>query len=194
MIQIDPTQIAGRVRLWSKHNGLWQPLSVFRPNQIQYDWATIASKLLADGDTAYQVTGMYLEYENVASAGDPVSIPSFDRGEGVDYYNGLSNSSDRDYLRVPVIATKIDSTDQTKFPQGNQMTFFAQSEGTQGVHGKPFDAANNSTLFGGVLVAKPDPKDASQDLVFARFYFPQSEQQVKLASSQLGVEWSIELQ
>jgi hypothetical protein len=143
----------------------------------------------------YGIGGMYMEFENTASPGDQVSPPAFtrDAGEGVEYYNGLSMSSDRDYLRVPLIASTLGISNETNFPKGNQPSFFAQTVGVAGVHGKPFSDANNSTVFGGALVAFVDEEDHTRDIVLSRFYLEVDKQQPKLSTSQIGFEWRLTL-
>lgn len=173
----------------------WLPVSMFRPNKIMYEWGAIVGRQLTQGTLEYKIGGMYIEFENVADPNDPVVAPSFGREEadGVEYYNGLSGSPNRDYLRVPLIAATMNTSDATKFPKGNVPTFFAQTSGVVGVHGKPFSDVNNSKVFGAALVATIDEDDHTQDLVFSRFYMPSNEQQVKLSTSQIGIEWEVKL-
>lgn len=162
-------------------------------NDIMYDWASIVSRQLADGGTAYRIGGMYIEYKNVASPSDTVTPPAFDRSGGISYYNGLSGSPDIDYLRVPLIAAVRSSSDDELFPDGNRVTFFAQTQGVVGVHGKAFSDVANSKIYGAALVAIPDPADRTKDLVLSRLYVATNKQQVKLATSQVGSEWEITL-
>lgn len=141
----------------------------------------------------YGIGGMFFEFENVADSDDAVSSPTVNRdpAEGVEYYNGLADSADRDYLRVPLIAGLLNSSDEVNFPNGNTPTFFAQTTGVAGVHGKPFSDASNSKVFGGALVAFVDNDDPTRDLVLSRFYFDPAAQQVKLSTSQIGLEWQV---
>lgn len=171
----------------------WRPLTPFVPNLVLYEWGAIFARLLTGGQPQYRISHVYFEYENVGDPDDAVSPPAFGRepSAGVDYYNALSGSADRDYLRVPLIAATVGVSDADNFPKGNVATFFAQTSGVQGVHGKPFSDANNSKVFGGALVAAVDEDDSTQDLVMSRFYLPTAEQQVKLASSQIGFEWEL---
>ena len=111
-----------------------------------YEYATITSNLLAGTGLNYRIGGMYLEFENVASPGDTVTVPTFDRTRNVSYYNNLSGSSDRDYLRVDLSSATISSTDTTNFPQGNSVLFSARSAGLTGVHGKTFSDTANSVI------------------------------------------------
>jgi hypothetical protein len=192
--KIKPGDGSGRARLSVVHprHGVMHTMP-FKDNLILFDWAAIVGNLLTTGNPNYKIGGMFLEFENVASEGDPVSIPSFDRSGGIAYYDSLSLSATRDYLRVPLISGTLESIDEVNFPDGNLMTFFAQSQGTVGVHGKEFSDTAISKVFGGALVAMPDINDSTQDKVFSRFYVETSDQQVKLATSQIGLTWEIEL-
>lgn len=162
------------------------------PNTILYDAATIYAHLLAEGALLWRIATMYLEFANVPSPGDTVTPPVFTRGpdEGLAYYQSLVGSPDTDYLRVPVITGLIDSTDEDLFPGGNRVTFFAQSAGTEGTHGKEFSDNANSLVYGGGLVASPVPGNPDEDVVLARFYYDPADQIPKLASGQVGIEWS----
>lgn len=171
----------------------WEPLTDYTPNDLLFEWGTILASLLLRKGLTFGIGGMYVEYENVASPGDAVAAPAFTRGadEGVEYYDGLAGSADRDYLRVPLVAGSLDSSDPVSFPKGNRASFFAQTSGVSGVHGKPFSDAVNSTCFGGALVAFVDEADPTRDLVLSRFYLDPAQQQVKLATSQVGYEWRV---
>ena len=185
----------GFVRLYSVEPNKVMPITSWQPNTVLYEWAAIAAQLLTTGEKQYRISGMYIEYENVASPGDTVTMPSYGRepAAGIDYYNGLAGSPVRDYLRVPLVSAQVLSTDEVDYPKGNQPAFFAQTSGVVGVHGLPFSEANNSKVFGAALVAIVDEADATRDLVFSRFYLSTSLQQLKLASSQIGLEWKIQL-
>lgn len=173
----------------------WCPLTPWRHNLVLYEWGAIAGHLLAAGSSAHKISAMYIEYENVADPDDAAVAPEFGRepAAGVAYYNGLAASGTRDYLRVPLIAATLSSSDPARYPQGNLPTFFTQTSGVVGVHGKPFSDAVNSRIFGAALVAAVDWADATQDLVFSRTYFAPEDQQVKLANRQFGLTWEIAL-
>jgi hypothetical protein len=53
--------------------------------------------------------------------------------------------------------------------------------------------ADNSTVFGGALVAFVDEDDHTRDLVLSRFYVSPRAQQPKLSTSQVGFEWRVKL-
>lgn len=168
--------------------------SPYRHNDIMADWASIVSNFLVTGDSQFRISGMYLEFENTASPGDAVSIPTFQTTDGISYYNDLSSSPSRDYLRVFLSGANVSTSDVAQWPSGNVSQFFAMSTGVAGVHGKPYSDANNSTVFGGALVAIRDVGDPTKDLILSRLYYEADDQQVKLATSQIGMDWSIELQ
>ncbi len=78
--------------------------------------------------------------------------------------------------------------------QLNKLTFFAQTVGTQGVHGKPFShngAGGSSKVYAAALVAAPNFSDRTKDVIFARTVFQPANQVTKEASSQIGLTWSI---
>jgi hypothetical protein len=174
---------------------LVRPRTRWHGNLVLRSWASIVARLLG-GDVAYRVSAMYVEFANVASPGTPASVPVFDRDppSGRPYYDGLAVSATNDYLRVPMITTSTTSSDATLYPDGNLITFFAQTSGVAGVNGKPFGEAYNSVVIGGALVAAVVESDPTQDLIFSRFYFDVSEQVPKLDSGQVGLEWELELQ
>lgn len=166
----------------------------FKSNQIQYNWGFVAAQTIGRGLAAYKLSAMYVEFENVALPGDPVTIPVFGREEGTEYYGDLQSSGSRDFLRVPLlqdpllgIATGFE--DYFVEGTGNKLTFFAQTQGVAGVHGKTFSDAANSKVCGVAMVATPVFADWTQDIVFARSYFPLGEQTLKEVSSQIGVSW-----
>jgi len=185
--------IQGRVRAHSvSENEVWTPKTEFRKNLVLNQWATIVSQLLTVGDARYRIGGLFLEFENVASPGDPVSAPTFDRTRDVTYYDDLVGSGVRDYLRVPMTANTV-ASEGTGFTN-DLITFFGRSSGVVGVHGKTFSDSVNSTIFGASLVAFVDNNDATQDLLLSSFNFEVADQQQKLSTSQVGIEWTLQLQ
>lgn len=171
-----------------------RPVTAWKDNLLLYDWASIIAKLLATADSSYRVSMMYLEFKNVASPGDTVTAPSYTRADGISYYNSLASSLDTDYLRVKLQAAIVESTDAELYPEGNLIRWLARTSGVEGVHGKEFSDVVNSTIYGGALVAARSQADPTQDLLLSRFYFDPADQQLKLATSQVGVEWETEYQ
>ena len=165
----------------------------WKDNLVLYDWATIAARLLR-GEAACKLGALYIEFANVASPGDPVSAPTYDRSGAAAYYAGLASDPEKDYLRVPIYATGLESSDDTLFPGGNLLRVFARTSGVIGVHNKGFSAGDNSTIYGAALVATPEFADAEQDLVFSRWYAEEAEQRLKEANSQIAVEWELTLE
>lgn len=179
--------VTGTVSLFDiSTSGVWSKLSE-STNQIQWSWGEIACHLFGDGNKDYRINAMYVEFENTALI---PSTPSYTRSEGVEYYENLSLSATKDFLRVPLIAAPVKSLasgyDNINF---NQLTFLAQTAGTQGVHGKTFSDSVSSKVYGLALVAAPVWSDRTQDLIFARKYYATADQVAKQASSQIGVSW-----
>jgi hypothetical protein len=172
--------------------GLWTPLHhLFTPNTLLYTWGHIVSRCVGMGDPAYRVSVMYLEFENNQGA---ISVPSFGRQDGLQYYMDLSSSPVRDYLRVPVrpypdIVVAPGFEQWLDPDQGNQCDFFAQSQGTTGVHGRPFSDGVHSKVFGVALAAAPVATDPSQDVLFSRSYYQPQDQVPKVPSGQIGVQY-----
>src|SRR4051812_22371345 len=93
---------------------LWQFNKPFTPNLRLYGAETIISQLLRRDPSGedWSLSTMYIEFEN--NGGIAVSPPTATRDEGIEYYEALSGN--RDYLRVPIIATILEISDETKYP------------------------------------------------------------------------------
>jgi|694.fasta_scaffold93982_2 hypothetical protein len=203
-VNLGGFNVRGRVTIWQidEKTGLRTPISA-KSNQIQIGWGYIAAKQIGyrhqpDRDQ-YHISGMYFEYENQSNPALPVTTTSFDRLLGADYYTNLASHQYRDFLRVPLrleptlgIAAGSEGAETLDdLNQGNQLTFFAQTSGTQGVHGKNFSHIANSKVYSAALVAMPKFDDRLRDVVFARINFDVGDQTSKEASSQIGLTWDI---
>lgn len=189
--------VRGKVRLWElNQQGMVAAMLAIKNNQIQIEWANILTKLLS-GFSAYRISGMYVEFENVGDPLDEVTVPDYLDTEGSEYYEDLQLDATRDFLRVPLQQMPLLTPSSgysdyfTEDGTGNVATFYAQTQGTVGIHGKGFTNGDNSKVYGLALISTPDWGDRTQDLVFARLYFSADEQTVKPASSQLAVSWDI---
>lgn len=180
--------VVGTVRIFSfdPKTGLITKM-VQSHNDVLYEGADIMAHLLR-GESDYAVTTMYLEFKNLAVPGDPITPPTFDRTGGTSYYNTLGSSPDIDFVRVPLLITPELSASGDNY-EGNQLTFFGQSEGTIGFHGKAFSPAANSTVFGAALVAAPTPNDQSGDRIWSRTYSVGDI--AKQAGQEIGVTWVV---
>lgn len=224
--RIQTPQVRGRIGLWKIHepgregrkrcraellNGLdaslkfdWgpggprvvEPIS-FKSNQIQYEWGAIAAQCIGKGNRNYRINALYIEFENVINPSDVVTVPTWGRDEGRDYYQDLAVSASRDFLRVPLSfepTIGIEAGFEDSFiagVTGNKLTFYTQTQGTSGFHGKAFTNAANSKVFGAALIATPEFADPTKDLIFARTYFDGPDQTVKELSSQVGITWEM---
>ena len=184
----------GRVRPYRIYGDRWRIAGGWEHNDVLYDWAYSVAQLLrgAPDGKPYKIAGAYIEFEN--NSGAAVSTPSVTRDGAAAYYAALAGHATRDYLRVPVIASTLDSSDPGNFPLGNRLLFYIQTEGSVGVHGKPFNDAAQSRVYGGALAAYPAFADPAQDVLFSRFYYTNPVNQlIKLAGSQLGMTWELTL-
>jgi len=197
--------VRGHITLWQVDDktGLKVPVGS-QPNQIQYSWGFIAAKQIGYRPNPerlnYNISAVYLEFENQADPEIPVSVVQPNRDEGINYYNTLINNYSRDFLRVPLIIEPTGSVSagyEANLPteqQLNKLTFFVQSAGTVGVHGRQFSHAasgGTSKVYAAALVAAPVFSDRTKDVVFARTVFTEANQVTKEASSQIGLTWEI---
>lgn len=173
-----------------ERTGIWTPLhAAFTPNTLLYTWGHVAARCIGRGNREYRLTVMYLEYENTAGA---ATVPAVAREDGLEYYSGLASVPNRDFLRVP-LRPLPDITVAAGYEAylgeylGNKCTFFAQSQGTAGTHGKPFSDAVSSKVIGVALAATPVPADWTQDVPFSRSYYASEKQIPKTANGQVGI-------
>jgi len=154
-----------RIFLFNPETGHVKML-VEQKNIIPYQGADILARVLA-GDETYAPGAMFFEFEN--TVGVP-SVPTPARDEGIEYYlSTLALSAVKDYVRVPLVVTPALSASSSDY-DGNQVTFFAITAGVTGIHGKTFDSAVNSKVYGVALAATPTPTSYTQDLLFSRSY------------------------
>lgn len=171
-----------------------------KSNQIQLTWGVIAARQIGYRRQAhrldYSIAAMYVEFENVADPEDEVTIPTYERSDGLEYYDALADSGVRDFARIPLrmeptLTESAEAEGLLPDGEGNMLTFFAMTSTGTGVHGKTFSAGVNSKICGFALVATPVFGDRTQDVIFARTYLEAADQQVKDASAQAGVSWDI---
>jgi hypothetical protein len=200
-IGLNGSGVRGHVTLWRTAANGQRTLLRAQRNQIQYSWGHIAAKQLGylpgPDRPSYHISAMYVEFENVANPGDPVTVSVFGRELGIAYFDELLYSPVQDFLRVPLrlepalgISTGYEEF-FTPGVNGNQLTFFAQTAGLSGVHGKVFSHTVNSKIYAVTLVATPVFSDRTRDVVFARTVFEEEHQVTKEASSQIGITWDI---
>lgn len=197
--------VRGHITLWQVDDktGLKVPVGD-QPNQIQYSWGFIAAKQIGYRPNPerlnYNISAVYLEFENQIDPETEISAEPFSRDIGIGYYNALIDNPTRDFLRIPLIiepAGGVSPGYEANLPteqQLNKLTFFVQSVGTTGVHGKQFTHASlngTSKVFAAALVAAPVFSDRTKDVIFARTVFLPQNQVTKEASSQIGLTWEI---
>lgn len=129
--------VRGHVTLWrvDEKTGLKIPVCD-QPNQIQYSWGFVAAKQLGyrpgPDRPNYHISAMYIEFENQVDPAIDVTVESLTRDRGVDYYDALLTSSNRDFLRIPLSiepAASVSVGFEVKLPpdqQANQLTFLCR--------------------------------------------------------------------
>ena len=187
----------GHITAWNVEQETGKRELLFeKPNLTMVYWGMIAAKCIGQGLTAYRLGAIYFEFENVASPGDAVSVPTYDEYDGVEYYTGLSSSPSQDFIRARLVGTPsldIATGYEAYFSEGdgNSVSVYSQTLGTTGVHGKTFSNAVNSKVFGVALAATPVIADPTRDLIYARMYFEVADQVLKTASKQIGITWNV---
>lgn len=156
----------------------------------------IAAMVLGRRDLSYLPASMYVEYENVATASDVVATPVVDKADTVAYYQTLSASSTRDFLRVPVLSMaelSVAPGYATRLAAGlfNKASYTAFVVGSTGVFGRPFSAAARSKVCGIALVATPVPADRTQDIIWGRAYYLGVNQKLVPDTGQLAVTYEL---
>lgn len=157
-------------------------------NLVLYGGADILALLVA-GQADYRVRTMYAEFRNLVDPSDPIVPPVFDRSGGIAYYNGLSSDPDTDFIRLALNVSPSFASSGSNYAN-NVVTFFGQTEGLSGFHGKTFGESANSAVFGAALVASPDSADQSRDIVFSRAYAG-IDKVPKQSGQEIGITWSI---
>lgn len=203
---IGKNGVRGHITLWQvdEKTGLKVPVGS-QPNQIQYSWGFIAAKQIGYRPNPerynYNISAVYIEFENQVNPEEEIAVETpFGREQGISYYNALVDSETRDFLRIPLIIEPTGSVSngyEANLPtdqQMNKLTFFVQTVGTTGVHGKQFshDAeGGTSKVYAAALVAAPLYSDRTKDVIFARTVFQPLNQVTKEPSSQIGLTWEI---
>jgi hypothetical protein len=170
-----------------------RPFSTFRANNFLYTYGHIAARCIGLGQEAWKVSAIYLEFDN--SGISPASPPAYDLDEGIEYYDGLASSVDRDYVRVPLDSTPsivvAPGYESLLAPdRGNRIVCSAQTSATQGAGGKPFTAGAGSVVFGLALAATPAPDDPAADVLLARGYYA-TDQQVPKVDTVMRTQYRI---
>jgi hypothetical protein len=133
---------------------------------------------------------VYIEFQN---GGSPPTVTPL-RDEGRNYYAGLEVTGpalDRDYLRVPLLATpQLESSDEALYA-ANRTRWVFMTSGSAGVSSLAFSSGAGSQVYGFALVAAPDVNDRTKDLVFARFY--PAAALAKSANSEIQARWTYTL-
>jgi hypothetical protein len=142
----------------------------------------------------YHLNGMYIEYQN----GDTPIRDNFivPYNSGLEYYEALKLSTDRDYLRVniAVITPQVHPDNHAKIVLACQSLVL----GDRGQGGKPFSPEAGSRVYGAAIVAMPTQglavDDPTRDILWARGYLPEDRQLAASQLTQQGVTFILNLE
>ena len=132
------------------------------------DYTTVVSNLLA-GNSSYMPNYLYVEFTNL----DNPTIPT--DTDGVEYYQALHTTTPTvGYLRIPITIKPTVSN--------NRITYTVLMTSTTSANGLSF--GSGSRIYGVALVSAITPTDSSNDIVFAREYFSDSNKQLVMSENQ----------
>jgi hypothetical protein len=147
------------------------------------------------GDNTHPINCIYIEYQNVASAGDTAVVPSATTQEGLEYYNNLG--ANHDFIRAPITGLPDLTIAPSYTPyfgdsEGNTLTMVAITAAVAGELGRPFNNAVHSKVYGLALVSVSDWNDRTRDVVIQRAYYSsEPEQVIRPASGSFGAKYPI---
>ena len=128
----------------------------------------------------------YLEYVN----GSAVTKPESNASNSTGYYDRLNETPDRDFLRCAVLSHQLREN-----LQGRPVLFLTiSSDGTEGVHGKPFSASAGSRIYGVTLAASQASGNISDDILFATHYYEPAEQMEKPGNGGVMLSFNIDFE
>lgn len=154
---MNRSKIHGHVKVETLSEAGKRELLFEKDNQIQDDYAEILSRILA-GDPAARMNTLYIEYENMPSDSDTVTVSSFPTTDGAEYYTNLSGN--KNFIRHAMVL-KPEAKD-------GAVTFSAVLGSDSGfLEGNAIGAGTHSRLYSMALVCG-HPTDQTQDFVFAR--------------------------
>jgi len=118
-----------------------------------------------NSDSGAKLNTAYVEFVN----GPPVPSVDVSMQNLRTYFDALASDADRDYLRLSVLSHTLDQ-------KGDQpsLTLIIATDGTTGVHGKPFSASVGSRVYAVTLAASQ--WNDREDIFVARHHYPELEQ------------------
>lgn len=176
----------GHVRVWTELNGQRRLYHESR-NTIVYSASEALNRLLA-GQSEYKVGGIYFQFQNLASAGDPITPVSVAQTDTVDTFQALS--SPNGFVRAALSLEPAISTQGASY-SNNRGTYYASiaESAIPVTAGITFGNSQNSALSAAGLVATPT-SDYLDDILIARVSLTKLIPQVGM---KIGVEWIIDV-
>jgi hypothetical protein len=95
------------------------------------------------------------------------------------HFDSLKSTADRDYLRIPILSHSLEPSKEGK----PQLTLLIATDGTHGVHGKPFSSTSGSRVYAVTIVASQ--MNDREDIFAARHHYAVAEQLSKPESGSI---------
>jgi hypothetical protein len=111
----------------------------------------------------------YVEFSNGTQV-PPADVPPHTLRT---YFDALASSAGQDYLRIPILSHSLGQTSDGRM----QLTLVVATDGTAGVHGKPFSSAVGSLVYA-ITFAASQMNDRD-DIFVARHHYIEPEQLAK---------------
>lgn len=186
---VIPQRVQGRARLLDESGRVLASTW----NLVLFDWApVVAGALSRTRHETHWLNYMYLEFNNGGQDVDPT--PLVTRDAPYAYYASLNSSHPtRDYLRTGVYTDAFENGNPSQYSAENRLKLLGRAGAGTGQHGLPFSYASQSKIYGGAVVCARNPSDPSQDLCFARFYFPPGQQILLRQTGQIICVYELEI-
>jgi hypothetical protein len=178
--------VKGTIELFDVQDGIWTPRVVISNNIMNTGYDAMARAFA--GDSNYVVNGMYIEYTNST----PVE-PTIPVTRTTSYYQNLS--SPFGYVRIRTLSQPIYTTSDASKYQSNVVTLLGVTDGTSQAGASIIDGT--SQFISLALVSMPELGEVSTDTLVSAAAIKDGSGTfspiTKLANSQLGFKWSLEL-
>lgn len=151
----------------------------------------VIANLLA-GNTEYVPNLLYIAYKNVEAPGTVVADPGITDSDNVlEYFSGLGNTADTDYIRAPLTLRPTVTT--TSSGTTLEYVVMAPSSGTGISHELPFSVNSNSTVYAVALVCLQDP-DMPADAIPLTFSYLAGDAQLMVSgNTTIGFSYNLVL-
>lgn len=186
-IEYPMNKIEGLVRVFRVYSDGSHDLVETKKNQITYGAADILSRVLT-GNAAYNVDGVFFEFEQLAVDTDPITtITPTQTDTFLSAYSGLGSSFD--VFNAPLLGSPVVSSSGANYT-GNRVLVYsvaATAEPAGLINAISFSSGNNSALIGASL-AVIDTAAPANSILFSRVSLNKLLAQTGV---RVGLEWTL---